>query len=97
MFDRFIRASLLNNLGFHKEIDFRVVLIKIMIKNVINALQLRMDNTEEINIMYQDSSRFSLWATLLAKSLKKNRKTEPRHLCGFSRSLTYSERTKIKN
>src|SRR5215208_1568744 len=83
MFNRFIKASLLNNLGYRKEIDFRIILVKMMIQNIIDAMQLRMDTSEEINKMHRDTYNFTFWANLLTKGLRIERKTEPRRLCGF--------------
>jgi hypothetical protein len=73
-FSRFIAASLFNNLGAQKELDFRVHLIKTLIDHAIKGLRIRIQSTHELRLMDLDSEPFWLWGNLIEARRKERGK-----------------------
>lgn len=72
IFDEFIKASLsLRSLHAKNPVDFRIILINIMITNITAALQFQMKKSKYMSDMLHDSHRFSMWAEMLEDGLKK--------------------------
>jgi hypothetical protein len=73
IFDEFIKGSLSLRKGLHanSDIDFRINLINIMIRNVITALQFLMSDSRLLTNMLQDSNRFSSYPEMLEEGLRE--------------------------
>jgi hypothetical protein len=82
-FSRLISASLFYHVSKRQELDFRMDLINIVLNYAIRAMQRRIKDVDEGNLMWSDAGRILIWSRLLSNKVQNGKNNQSRRSLGF--------------
>ena len=66
-----------------QELDFRMDLINIVLNYAIRAMQRRIKDVDEGNLMWSDAGRILIWSRLLSNKVQNGKNNQSRRSLGF--------------
>jgi hypothetical protein len=86
-FSRLLGASLFYHVQKRQNLDFRMQFINIVLNYAIRAMQRRIENVDEENLMFSDASRVLIWSRLLANKVQNGKNNKARLSLGSPSSI----------
>jgi hypothetical protein len=80
---RLLAASLFYHVPRRQKSDFRMEFINIVLNYAIRAMQRRIENVDEENLMSTDASRVLIWSKLLAEKVQNGKNNKASRSLGF--------------
>jgi hypothetical protein len=82
-FSRLLGASLFYHVKKRRKLDFRMELINIVLNYAIRAMQDRIEDVDEGNLMWSDAGRVLIWSRLLTNKIQNSKNNKASRSLGF--------------